>query len=86
MHSRAIQHKQAPYTASLSKSGNGRNVNIIILCARGRKTLQTYGFPIQGLINEVTMYGACARTRRSKSGGGLGYGISSYLVGESVRI
>ena len=43
--------KRAPYIAVLSKSGKGRHVDMRVIMpthvARGRKTLQTYGFPIQ---------------------------------------
>ena len=43
--------KQAPYTAVLSKSGEDRHIHVCVTTpthiARGRKTLQMYGFPIQ---------------------------------------
>ena len=49
-----------PYSAVLSKSGKGRQSNVrdgyslllrVFHVARGRKTLQMYGFPVQAWGN-----------------------------------
>ena len=54
-----VQCKHMPYSAVLSKSGKGRQSNVrdgysllrVFHVARGRKTLQMYGFPVQAWGN-----------------------------------